>query len=621
MQKINKFNQFLLEKYPTIWNTKIVWMLLAGFIIHILFFIIGFISHITPVSLQKSQVTDDYYRDGIILVHIIISILMIVGWLVMMFKNNAFKNFYPQSKGKLFSQFFQYFVIILVCTSFYFSYMIGFKMFINNKYPDGEMKENIEIINRGNAFLSQDSESYTLENRLSPQPFYDLYCETDIKKIDRNKKYFVFYNRVYQYNSVYSKTSSKKNKKKQFIIPEPENSQNKEVIYSNTNGDKFETFYFKKDVIDVSEYVKSTGFSYYNFSELFYEYDSGSSINYYDKNQIDHENLSLKKKKADVNRKTTELLDKNNEAEIEKLLSQYLKISNKFGIENNLDAKQWAKMVYAPKSFDVHYFIKKYKPLSGEEYDPNNSENYGEVAMVDSVVSGAAMDAAASVNESGVIVDDSIQIRELNPEISKQISPEDYFKKNLTEYYFYTDDLKEFLTSVDDVKSYDFFSENIHIYLWLAFFLSTFILSFRITGLKSLLFSIISAGLLTLAVTLVTVLVSVSVLGRVEFFVAYLALILSLIILAIPILWMKKFSKLVISIFMNISLNAFVLFIVLIFAIITLHEKEACRYIDQYCETTIDLLGLSLSYITLVFGFIFTYFYTGILMKWKARPE
>ena len=320
-------------------------------------------------------------------------------------------------------------------------------------------------------------------------------------------------------------------------------------------------------------------------------------------------------------KKKFELLDENNEAEIEKLLSQYLKISNKFGIENNLDAKQWAKMVYAPKSFDVHYFIKKYKPMRGQEYDPNNSENYGEVAMVDSAVSTAAIDAAAVVNESGVIVDDSIQIRELNPEIGTQISPEDYFKKNLTEYYFYTDDLKEFLTSIDDVKSYDFFSENIHIYLWLAFFLSTFILSFRITGLKSLLFSIISAGLLTLAVTLVTVLFSVSVLGRVEFFVAYLALILSLIILAIPILWMKNFSKLVISIFMNISLNAFVLFIVLIFAIITLHEKEECRYIDQYCETTIDLLGLSLNYITLVCGFIFTYFYTGILMKWKARPE
>ena len=35
-----KIDQYLLENYPTIWNTKIVWMLLVNVIIHILFFFI-----------------------------------------------------------------------------------------------------------------------------------------------------------------------------------------------------------------------------------------------------------------------------------------------------------------------------------------------------------------------------------------------------------------------------------------------------------------------------------------------------------------------------------------------------------------------------------------------------
>lgn len=625
MQKINKFNQYLLEKYPTIWNTRLVWMLLAGLIVHILFFIIGYISHIDPRSLQVSNVTDDYFRNGIILVHLIISILMIVGWLIMMFKNNAFKNFYPSSRGKLFSQFFQYFVIIFVCTTFYFSYMIGFKMFINNKYPDDEMKANIEIINRGNAFLSQNLEQYTLDNRLSPKPFYDLYCETDIKKIDRTKKYFVFYNRVYQYNSVYSKTSYKKNKRNEFIIPEPERSGGKDVIYSDMDGDRSETFYFKKEVVDVSQYIRSEGFSFYNFSELFYEFNSGKSdhtgINYYDKNQIDDGNILLKKKKAEINRKTAELLDKNSAAEIEKLLSQFIKISNKFAIDNNLEAKQWTKMVYAPQDFKVRYFIKKYKPVRGQEYDPDNSEYYDGISVAaDSAVSVVEADAAI-VNEEGQIVNDSILIKDLNPELNKQISPEDYFKKNITDHYYYTDDLKEFLESVDLVKSYDFFSQNIHIYLWVAFFLATFIFSFRISGLRSLLFSIISAGLLTLAVTLITVLYSVLVSGNEEFFVAYLALVLSVFILSVPVFMIKKFNKLITSIFVNISMNGFVLFILLLFVIITIHQKEACRDVDEYCETIIEVLGSGLSYIILICGFLFMFFYTKVLLKWKARPE
>ncbi|MCD1117439.1 DUF2254 domain-containing protein [Chryseobacterium turcicum] len=625
MQKINKFNQYLLEKYPTIWNTKLVWMLMAGFMVHILFFIIGYISHINPKSLQTSNVTNDYFNDGIILVHLIISILMIVGWLIMMFKNNAFKNFYPSSKGKLFSQFFQYFVIIFVCTTFYFSYMIGFKMYINNKYPDAEMKENIEVVNRGNAFLSQNLELYTLDNRLSPKPFYNLYCETNIKKVDRTKKYFVFYDRVYQYNSVYSKTSYKKNKDKEFIVPEPEKTENKEVIYSETNDNKSETFYFKKDVVDVSQYIKYEGFSFYNFSELFYEYKSEhydySAINYYDKNHIDYENLLLKKKKAEVNRKTAELLDKNNAVEVEKLLSQFLKISTQFAIENNLDAKQWSKMVYAPQDFKVRYFIKKYKPIRGQEYNPDNSEYYDDASVaVDSAVIAVDEDAAI-VNENGQIVDDSILIKDFNPELDKQISPEEYFKKNITDYYYNSDDLKDFLVSVDDVKTFDFFSANIHIYLWIAFFLATFIFSFRITGLKSLLFSVISAGLLTLAITLVTVLYSVSITGKEEFFVAYLTLILSIFILSVPVFMMNKFNKLVTSIFVNISLNGFVLFVFLIFGIITIHQKEACRNIDDYCENIIEVLGFALSYLILIFGFLFVFFYTKVLQKWKARPE
>jgi hypothetical protein len=623
MQKINKFNQFLLEKYPTIWNTKIVWMLLAGIIVHLLFFIIGYVSHINPKSLQTTNVTDDYYRDGIILVHLIISILMIVGWLIMMFKNNAFKNFYPNSKGKLFSQFFQYFVIIFVCTTFYFSYMIGFKMFINSKYPDTEMKANIETINRGNAFLSQNLELYTLENRLSPQPFFDLYCETDIKKVDRTKKYFVFYNRVYQYYSVYSKTSYQKDYRKDFIIPQPEKAEEKEVIYSEKDGDKSETFYFKKNVVDVSQQIKFEGVSFYNFSELFYEDKSRisdySNINYYEKNSVDSQNISLKKKKAEINRKTAELLDKNSPAEIEQLLSRFLKISNQFAIENNLDAKQWMKMVYSPTNFNVRYFIKKYKPSLGQEYDPNNSENYDNVALAaDSAVSVAD---AAIVNKNGEIVNDSILIKDFNPEINKQISPEDYFKKNTTDYYYYTDNLKDFLTSVDDVKSYDFFSQNIHIYLWIAFFLATFILSFRITGLKSLLFSIISAGVLTLLVTLIVVLYAVSVSGKEEFFVAYLVFIISVFILSVPIFAMNKFNKLITSLFVNISLNGFVLFVFLIFGIITIHQKEACKDIDGYCQTIIDSLGLGLSYIILICGFLFMFFYTKVLLNWKARPE
>lgn len=624
MQKINKINQYLLEKYPTVWNTKIVWMLLAALFFHIIFFVIGYLSHIDPVSLQTFSVRDDYFRNGVIFIHLIISILLIVGWLLMMFKNNAFKNFYPSSKGKLFGQFVQYFIIIFSCTTFYFSYMVGFRMFINNKYPDTEMAKNVDIINRTAPFLSQNIESYTLENRMYPKVFYDLYCENDIEKIDRNKKFFVYYNRVYQYNSLYSKKSTQKDNRGNFIAPNPEYSNKIEPAYSDIDDDReFETFYYKKDVIDLSSYIKTTQPSFYNFSEVFYDYDfsgynDGSiEIDYYDKNSPDY---TLKSKKAFINKATAELLNSRKPAELEKLLGDFLSISKQYRIKNNLDAKKWTSLIYSKNNpnFEIRYFIKDYEPTSRADEEPYYYEET--TAAVDSV--------AASV-DGGYIVD-SVKIKEFNPQINTQIAPDKFVKNNITDFYYVTNNMKELLQNVDSMKNEDFFSENIHIYIWIAFFLSTFIFSFRITGLRSLLFSVISAGVLTLFITLVTVLYGLTVTGSEEFFVSYFVLFIGLIILLIPILKINMANKTVSSVLVNISMNCFVLFILLIFTIINIHQRAACNnavttisdtYPYKDCPSVVEDLGFLISYIILIAGFIFMYFYTAILQKWKAMPE
>jgi hypothetical protein len=613
MQKIYKFNQYLLEKYPTIWNTKIIWMVLASIVVHILFFIIGYISHANPVSLQKFEVKDDYFRDGMIFIHLIISTLMIVGWLIMMFKNNAFKNFYPSSKSKLFLQFVQYFVIIFACTTFYFSYMTGFKMFIKNKYPDKEMLGNIDVINNAVPFLSQEINGYTLDNRKYPKIFDDLYCETNINKIDRNKKYFVYHSKVYQFYSVFSKISYKKDKYDDYLFPE---KMDKKLLAYSDKKKNCEVFYFKKEVVDVSSYIKTTGMTYYNFSEVFY--DNTPSDNDYARNRYDvvaiedYNNDQQNKKAFEINKGVADLLNKKNPAEVEKLLNQFLKISKELRIKNNLDSKEWTKMIISPQNpnFEVRYFIRKFEKTS-DGGDISADIGYEE----------GIMDSTAVVTDNGEIVNDTVMIKTFNPDINKEISPEQFYKNNLTEYYYYSDNLQDALKNIDTMKSLDFFSENIHIYIWIAFFLSTFIFSFRITGLKSLLFSVISAGLLTLAVTLLTVLYSVVVEGREEFFVAYFLLILSLIILAVPLLMMRKIGKLISAIFLNISMNGFVLFVLLIFGIISLHQRSACQNVYENCKTLIEYLDINLSYIILVCGFAFMYFYMFIIQKWKAMPQ
>ncbi|ASK28684.1 hypothetical protein CEY12_00520 [Chryseobacterium sp. T16E-39] len=547
---------------------------------------------------------------------------MIVGWLITMFRNNAFKNFYPASKGKLFGQFVQYFMILFACTTFYFSYMIGFRMFINHQYPDKRIEKSVDVINRAAPFLSQDLEQYTLDNRKFPSAFSDLFCETDINKIDTNKKYFIYYNRVYQFYSTYSKVSDKQDLRGDFIVPEPEKKKKTPVIYLELDGNNT-TFYFKKEVVDLSQYVKTTGLSYYNFSDVFYDnspkgvrYQSG---NYHEYREENYTNKAYKQKAFEINKRTSELLDKGNSAELESLLSEFLKISKAYKIQTNLEAKEWAKMIYSSQNnnFEPTYFIRKVKDYQGTG-DPTALKQY----EADYAVS----ETEAVVADNGTIVKDSVAITALNPEINKQISPEKYFKNHLTNSYFYTDSLKDVLNNINTIKNFDFFSEYIHIYLWIAFFLAAFIFSFRIVGLRSLLFSVISIGVLILAITLLSVLYSFLKVGKGEFFASYLTLAVSVIILMVPIFMMRKAGKMISSIFLTISMTGFALFVFLIFGIISLHQKENCmdtRTVHSYieCPTVIDAIGLNLSYIILVCGFVFMYFYTTILQKWKAMPQ
>ncbi len=633
MQKINKINQYLLERFPNIWNTRIIWMLLLGIAVHLIFFFIGFVSHASPSSLQHTRAIDDYFSTGLIFVHIIISVLLIVGWLIYMFKNNAFKNFYPSSGRKLFSEFLQYFIIIFISTTFYFSYMSGFKLFISYKYDDETMAKNIDIINRSVPFLSQNLEDYTLENRMSPKPFADFYCETDINKIDRTQKYFVYHDRVYQFFRLYPKTVTQTNERGEFIYPEEEEKNRTALAYFENNSEtKSRTYFFKKNVEDLSAYINTTAPSYYNYSSVFYDVRNPSvHIRKYryenGLNNAAEEKDVYKQMQIAINQKTIEILEKKDSNDLEKLMQDFLDISRELDIVNNLNAKDWSAMVYHPEKFEVRSFIKLYKPNPGEDYDPNKAPerryDYAEAIAVDS----AAAKFDNYLGEDGQIKKDTISARDFNPNLDREVSPEDYFKNNVSDFYYYRGDLQTLLENVDTIKTDDFFSDAVHLYIWIAFALSILIFSFRVTDLRALLFSIISAGVIILGVTLFCVAMAFMLGFKDVFFVLYTILIVGILILLMPFLTAGKFPKIVSSIFMIISMAGFPLFIWLIFGIVNEHQVSGCKtkvYIaDNYltCRGILDDLGLNASYIMLILSLVFLYFYTAFIKKWKARPE
>lgn len=126
---IHSINQYLLERYPIIWNTRIFWMALGGLAIHSLFFLWGYLNVADPsVSGYGPRAITLDLPDivGVTMFSHAISVVLLVFWATQLFKNNGFKHFYPSQPTDLVQYFVSYLLIIFVCITFHISYMKGF---------------------------------------------------------------------------------------------------------------------------------------------------------------------------------------------------------------------------------------------------------------------------------------------------------------------------------------------------------------------------------------------------------------------------------------------------------------------------------------------------------------
>lgn len=585
---IYKTNQYLLERYPTIWNTRLVWMLLAAATLHLLFFVFGFFTLTNPEMLQERRVTNLFFENGSIFLSVIISILLVVTWIIYMFKNNAFKNFYPTTRLKLFGQFILYLVIVLSCTTFYISYQYGMKTYIASTYSEEQLNKEIEVANDAYLFLSEKLENYTLNQRRFPKPFNELYCETNTRFIYYDSPYMSFEDDDYQFYSLRS-IEIPINKSYNKITGSNDLSKSSGYIYSKTT-DSIRTYYFKDSVVNVQQFVKTPFPSLYNMSSTFFVSTKSKLRDEYDYNYAkysgyDYNSTPLFSLRHHLrNKRNYKLLERNDKTEIKQLLTDFLTISNYYKIDHNLTTAEWFNLVYHPNNFEVKNFIRD-----------QAKRDYG----YQDVVTG------------------------------NRTKTQEFYSNRLTDYYYQNNALRNVFENIESVR-YSNPLESIHIFLWLAFFFAAIIFIFRITGLKPLLFSILTIGVLTLIISLFAALLFYIVGGNDDFvgyFLMYLVFALSTLIILIPIVFYTRVKKLVVAICLNISMVGFSLYIFGIIGLISMHQQDICEANPKYsnkdfeCDTLIERFQFEWSWILFFSAIIFIFFYSKIIKNWKSLPE
>ena len=169
--------KYLLERYPAIWNTHVVLLLPLILLSHLVFFGLGFI------MLTDSTLGIFYYPWGNLfnglpmLLNFIIIVLLLVGWLIYLFRNNAFKRFYPVSCWQLFGRFVVYFAVIGGIISSSFSFMAGEKAKVYWRYTDSYIHS---VLRQYPEDISDSEREKLSDDQLNE--YYIAYNASHIKK-------------------------------------------------------------------------------------------------------------------------------------------------------------------------------------------------------------------------------------------------------------------------------------------------------------------------------------------------------------------------------------------------------------------------------------------------------
>lgn len=188
------FNHKFVYKYPLIWNTKIVPFALIAFVVHLLFFAVGYQNAVISSVQIHNYYNQESNATTINLFAILISVLVFIIWCVLYFRNNAFKAFYPKTNRALFKEWMLIVLFCLLNFSFALSAIFGANLQTRNIMPREVALQHCKTISKASLFL---------QGSFKEDKWIDSSIQGTYKRFERD--YFIFEGKKYALNSLMNK--------------------------------------------------------------------------------------------------------------------------------------------------------------------------------------------------------------------------------------------------------------------------------------------------------------------------------------------------------------------------------------------------------------------------------
>lgn len=607
MNFMKKSNTYLLENYPLIWNTRLVWMLGASMLSHILFFIIGYFTVNNQEDIQaKYNLEDFYFDEPVVFFNILLSFLIIIIWILYYVQNNAFKNLYNIKKGMLFGQLSIIIVIVFMNINQYYSFNQGLKFKIRSLYSWEEIDADIKQMNKQAVFFIQNYNDYKLKEKAYPAPFPLFHKKTResslLSYIDTSKTYFKIDEYYYQFFNIdYDLIKRDKELNKLAKLYDS-------LKIENGYGNILEA----RLVEDVSKYKEDVKNCLPNFSKTLYSYGQ-DSLAYKNRLQF-YEGLF---KRADEN-------------EIKENLQLFLNLAKKYKIEHNLNIEEWyslldgnnytyTKILIDENTSGLIYEIQKQK---------KERKNYQVYQTI--LKSKPTEDQKNKFTKKIIVENRVIENREKRYFKKGPYAMEVKGSKTYSQYeevslfnipYLNLGYLDRFFSNTYDAyQSNDKLMSSIYFYILLSFILGLLLFLFKITDIKTLLLSFVTAAVILIITGLLIRFLSLKLEDTVTTseIEKWVLPFMSVIIIVLSIVSIKyQWKKIITAILFSITL------FVIPFMIGFLFEgyKSSIPHKIRETNAVYNWLKTYIFWIIIVFWIFSIAVYTKAIRKWKALPE
>lgn len=165
---MKKIDRYFIERFPLLWNLRIVYVLPLLLLLHLIFFLLGGASVNMETVRSHYRLNEYYFESGYILFGILLSVLVFVLWLLFYLRNNPLKKFYPYSGPKL---LFEYILVLVICilnVSYYVSYNLGQRARLNTLITNESVQELKEVLRDAAPYVNSyrsyfDEDQYCAE--------------------------------------------------------------------------------------------------------------------------------------------------------------------------------------------------------------------------------------------------------------------------------------------------------------------------------------------------------------------------------------------------------------------------------------------------------------------------